>query len=172
MQRIALLMSFIAMVAMSVAVASCSKSPSPSPVERAATSNPLEDAIRLGEVVPIASGGAYLVSMSSVYYVSGEKVVAVSGLPKGLLLSEVEPLADGTAILKSQFGNPPALYLLRASKATVILETTEQLTGQSVSSNDGFLFASNQRLRRALKVTGTQATKVEPDSDANDDPRH
>jgi hypothetical protein len=170
MKRISLSKPVIAIIAISVVVASCSKSPPP--IVAKATKNSFEDSVRLGEVVPLASGGAYLVSMSNVYYISGEKAVAVSGLPAGLLFSEVEPLADGTAILKSQLSDPPNLYLLRASKAMVISETTEQLTGQAISSNQGFLFATNQRLRRALKVASAQVSRAKTDSDFNYDPEH
>ncbi len=168
MKRISRSMPIIAMVAMTLAFASCSKAPPP--IVATAKESPFEDAVGLGEVVPLASGGAYLVSMSNVYYVFGEKAVAVSGLAAGRFFYEVEPLADGTAILKSRFGNPPTLYLLRGSKAFAISETTEQLTGPVISSNQGFLFATNQRLRRALKVAGIQATGAETEIGSNYDP--
>ncbi len=155
MKRILLTILISVIGAMSLTVASCSKSRPP--IVATAVENPYQEVVRNGEVTPLASGGAYLFSTSNIYYVLGEKAVAVSGLPAGLLFVEVEPLADGTAILKSQLSNPPTLYLLRASKAIVISETTEQLTGQAISSNAGFLFVTNQRLRRSLKVANTQA---------------
>ena len=151
-----------------LAMTGCSES-EPTGVVVPATKNPFESAVRLGDVVPLASGAAYLVSTSSVYYVVADKAVVVSGLPTGLRFIEVQPLADGTAILTSQLGGPPAMYWLRASKATVVSETSEQLSvGVTPNLREGFLFATNQRLRTALKTANDQATGHEIVNDSED----
>ena len=139
----------------------CSESSAPQTVQPTKI-DPFQKAIKSGELVTIADGGAYLVAVSGVYYVQGERAVLVSGLPLRLPLAEVHPLADGTAILHAQIGDPPALYLLRGSAAVAITQTQEHVSAPTVSNlREGYLFATNQKLRAALKSFEEQQSSPE-----------
>lgn len=164
MQRRSVLPHFFVALLLGVTLTACGDS-SPKKA-RAAKTDPFQKAIQLGELVPVAGGGAYLVAVSGVYYVSADKAVLVSGLPTRLLLTEVHPLADGTAILHEQIGDPPMLYLLRGSNATAITQTAERLSAPTApTSNEGYLFAANQKLRSALKRSAQQQANLERDDE-------
>ena len=164
MRRRSALSRFFVALLLGAALTACGDS-SPKKA-RAATTDPFQKAIQLGELVPVAGGGAYLVAASGVYYVSADKAVLVSGLPARLLLAEVHPLADGTAILHEQIGDPPMLYLLRGPNATAITQTAERLSVPAAPpSREGYLFAMNQQLRSALKRSAQQQAIPERDDE-------
>lgn len=138
------------------------QSPNPSVTKQ----TPFQEASALGDVVPLASGGAYLVSANGIFYVRDEKAAAVSGLPRGLLFPELYPLADGSAILRDIRGTQ--LYLLRGVKATSIVEMPGFDPKLSAAAPfEGFLFAENQRLRNEIKQLNDQSfdlsAEVEPE---------
>ena len=153
----------VAFLSLGLALNACSDSSPPQTVQTTKI-DPFQKAIKFGELVTVAGGGAYLVSASGIYYVFGERAVLVSGLPPRLPLAEVHPLADGAAILHTQIGDAPALYLLRGSAATAITQTQEHVSAPAVSNlHEGYLFAINQQLRAALK------NSAEPQSSPEDD---
>ena len=139
----------------------CNESP-PQQAVQSTKLDPFQKAIKSGELVTIAGGGAYLVASSGVYYVQGERAVLVTGLPLRLPFAEVHPLADGTAILHAQEGNTPALYLLRGSAAVAITQTREHVSAPTVPNlREGYLFAINQKLHAALKSSAEQQLGAE-----------
>lgn len=134
-------------------------------LEPKAARTALEETAEYGDLIPLAEGGAYLVSSRAVFYIAGAKVTPVAGLPTDLLLVEVVPLADGTAILRQPMSDPPRLYVLSGATAAVVSETVDQPPTPRASANKaGFLFAENQRLRAA--IDDTEDRSFDPGADS------
>ena len=120
----------------------------------------LQDAILLGDIQAMATGGAYLASPSGeVFYISGALAERVQGIPNGTT-GEVLPLADGSALLVDSVGDPPTIFLLQGTHATRVLVGSIPVAIQECRpAPEGFLFAEVQRLKKALRE---ERTKNEP----------
>lgn len=135
-----------------IATTACDKLPQKTRKQKTATAlTDLQKATQFGELYPLAAGGAYLVADESIFYVSNGEAIRVKGLPS-VILAEVQPLSDGSALLIVPFSNPPALYHLRQDVATTVVEKAGPIMGKTqVSSPNAFHFVEAQRLKRKLK---------------------
>jgi hypothetical protein len=133
-----------------------------------------QQALSLGEVHALANGTAYVSSLlGGVFYVTGGVAERVKGLPPKSG-GDLTPLADGSALLATRFTKPAGLYWLRGVEATVVTEGTT--IGREVvlpATQEGFLFAENQHLKRKLADTVSElAARDESDEAIDDAPEH
>ena len=146
------LQSFVWLLLPLMAMGACQKSEKPKTDSKQAPLTDFQEAAQLGELYPLATGGAYLPSLEKVFYISGDEAVVVKGLPSARFFPEIHPLSDGSAILNDQFSSPPALYLLRKDVATPISEKAQlSLKNNQEARSDTFYFLEAQRFKRKLK---------------------
>lgn len=141
-------------LAISLISASCNRQPSPE--RRTSAITPFDMALMTGDVVPVADGGAYLVGIDGIYYIHAGGITPVNGLPETerMLLPEVYPMADGSAILRLTMGSSPSLYSLGKAVARPIALSqvaVTDITEADVTIDGNFYFTEAQRLRAELK---------------------
>jgi len=134
---------------------------------RERTLTPFEEAVSLGDVCSMADGGAYLTSDRGIYYILSGEAVRVKGVPTSLVLPELYPLPDGSALLKDTLSDSPRIYTLRKDKAIPVKEASQGLSSAPAPILDAtsFWFAEAQRFRRQANES---ADDVDPGSEYDD----
>jgi hypothetical protein len=166
-----LLVTFVAL-ALSV---SCGRDTSHAPHNETAKLQTWQESLQLGELRPMADGGAYLVGSSGIFHLSNGTLTPVHGLPahETFAAADVTALADGSAVLTLPFHEPPLAFWLKRDQAHVIEESDAppSASTQQVDAK-GFYFAEAARLKRDIDsgdacsdVDNKEDDRPEPDYD-------